>query len=90
MIAASDVNLAAATDNSVIIPGHGKPASNKSELKEFCDMLVDVRDKGRSTEEIRPNARTGCGRKTDRRLRRKVGQFVIDPPFFTKLVYEGV
>ena len=45
MIIASDSNLAAATDNTIIIPGHGKPVSNKSELKAFRDMLVDIRDK---------------------------------------------
>jgi pimeloyl-ACP methyl ester carboxylesterase len=50
--------LAAATENTIIIPGHGKPVSNKAELKEFRDMLVDVRDKvaalkkaGRTIEE---------------------------------------
>src|SRR5262249_61691006 len=44
MIAASDANLLAATENTIIIPGHGKPVSNKSEMKEFRDMLVAVRD----------------------------------------------
>ena len=56
MIAASEANLAAATDNTVIIPGHGKPVSNKSELKEFREMLVDVRDKVAALKKIRPNA----------------------------------
>jgi glyoxylase-like metal-dependent hydrolase (beta-lactamase superfamily II) len=45
MIAAPDANLAVATDNTIIIPGHGKPVSNKSELKAFRDMLADIRDK---------------------------------------------
>jgi hypothetical protein len=45
MIAAFDANLAAATDNTIVIPGHGKPVSNKSEPKKFRDMLVDIRDK---------------------------------------------
>jgi glyoxylase-like metal-dependent hydrolase (beta-lactamase superfamily II) len=44
MIRASDANLAAVTDKTIIIPGHGKPVSNKAELKEFRDMLVTVRD----------------------------------------------
>ena len=44
MIAASNANLAAATENTIIIPGHGKPVSNKAELREFCDMLVAIRD----------------------------------------------
>jgi glyoxylase-like metal-dependent hydrolase (beta-lactamase superfamily II) len=39
MIAASDANLAATTDKTIIIPSHGKPVSNRAELKEFRDML---------------------------------------------------
>ena len=90
MIAASDANLAASTDNTIIIPGHGKPVSNKSELKEFRDMLIGIRDNvaalkksGRTLEETvaaKPTAIHDA----------KWGQFVIDPAFFTKLVYEGV
>ena len=38
MIAASDANLAATTNDTIIIPGHGRPVSNKAELKEFRDM----------------------------------------------------
>ena len=90
MIAASDANLPAATENTIIIPGHGKPVSNKSELKAFRDMLVDIRDKiaglkksGRTLEET-VAAKPTAAHDT------KWGQFVIDPPFFTKLVYEGV
>src|SRR6201985_706731 len=44
MIAASQANLDAATENTIIIPGHGKPVSNKAELKNFRDMLVDIRN----------------------------------------------
>src|SRR5580700_7301512 len=39
-LAACDANLAAATNDTIIIPGHGQPVSNKAELKEFHDMLV--------------------------------------------------
>jgi glyoxylase-like metal-dependent hydrolase (beta-lactamase superfamily II) len=90
MIAASDANLAVATENTIIIPGHGKPVSNKAELKEFYDMLVAIRDNvaalkkaGRTLEETVAAKPTGA-------YDAKWGQFVIDPPFFTKLVYEGV
>ena len=38
MIAASDANLAATTNDTIITPGHGRPVSNKAELKEFRDM----------------------------------------------------
>ena len=90
MIAASDANLAATNADTIIIPGHGKPVSNKAELQEFRDMLVAIRDnvaklksQGRSRDETvaaKPTAAYDA----------KFGQFVIDPGFFTRLVYEGV
>jgi glyoxylase-like metal-dependent hydrolase (beta-lactamase superfamily II) len=90
MIAASDANLAATTDDTIIIPGHGRPVSNKAELKEFRDMLVAIRDnvatlkkQGRSRDET-------VAAKPTAAFDAKWGQFVIDPGFFTRLVYEGV
>ena len=90
MIAASDANLATTTDKTIIIPGHGPPVSNRSELKDFRDMLVVVREnvatlkkEGRSRDEAvaaRPTAAFDA----------KWGNFVIDPAFFTRMVYEGV
>ena len=90
MIAACDANLAAIADDTIVIPGHGKPVSNKAELKEFRDMLVAVRDnvakikkQGRSRDEA-------VAAKPTAAFDAKFGQFVIDPGFFTRLVYEGV
>ena len=90
MIAASDANLAAATNDTIIIPGHGQPVSNKAELKEFRDMLVAIRanvaklkQQGRSRDET-------VAAKPSADFDAKWGQFVIDPGFFTRLVYEGV
>jgi glyoxylase-like metal-dependent hydrolase (beta-lactamase superfamily II) len=90
MIAASDANLAATTDNTIIIPGHGKAVSNKAELREFREMLVAVRQnvaalkkEGRSRDET-------VAAKPTAAFDAKFGQFVIDPGFFTRLVYEGV
>jgi len=89
MIAASEANLAATTDKTIIIPGHGKPVSNRAELRAFRDMLIGVRDnvgklkaQGRSREETvaaKPTAPYDA----------VWGNFVIDPGFFTRLVYEG-
>jgi glyoxylase-like metal-dependent hydrolase (beta-lactamase superfamily II) len=90
MIAACEANLAATTADTIIIPGHGKPVSNRAELQEFRDMLIGIRDnvaklksQGRSRDETvaaKPTAAYDA----------KWGQFVIDPGFFTRLVYEGV
>ena len=89
-IAACDATLAAAADDTIIIAGHGQPVSSKVELKQFRDMLAGVREnvatlkrQGRTREEIvtaKPTAAYDA----------KFGGFVIDPAFFTRLVYEGV
>ncbi len=89
-IAAAEANLAAMTSDTIVIPGHGKPVSNKAELEEFRDMLVAVREnvaklkqQGRSKEET-------VAAKPTAAFDAKWGQFVIDPGFFTRLIYEGV
>ena len=90
MIAASDANLAATTDDTIIIAGHGKAVGTKAELREFRDMLVAIRDNvaklkqhGRSLDE------TIAGKPTAA-FDAKWGQFVVTPALFTRLVYEGV
>jgi glyoxylase-like metal-dependent hydrolase (beta-lactamase superfamily II) len=90
MIKAAETNLAAATDKTIVIPGHGQPVSNRTELQAYRDMLVAIREnvaklkqQGRSLDEaiaVRPTAEFDV----------KWGQFVITPAFFTRLVYEGV
>jgi glyoxylase-like metal-dependent hydrolase (beta-lactamase superfamily II) len=89
MIRAAEENVATVTDKTIVIPGHG-PIGNKSQLIEFRDMLVSVRDKvsalkkeGKSLEEVvaaKPTADYDA----------KWGGFVIDGNFFTRLVYVGV
>jgi glyoxylase-like metal-dependent hydrolase (beta-lactamase superfamily II) len=89
-IRAADANLALATENTIVIPGHGFPVSDRAGLQRFRDMLVTVRDRvaglkaeGRSLEEIvaaRPTAA----------FDEVWGQFVITPALFTRLVHEGV
>jgi glyoxylase-like metal-dependent hydrolase (beta-lactamase superfamily II) len=89
MIKAAEANLAATTDQTIVIPGHGHPVSNRAELQAYRDMLVasyenvaKLRQQGRTLEETiaaRPTADFDA----------KWGQFVITPDLFTKLVYEG-
>jgi glyoxylase-like metal-dependent hydrolase (beta-lactamase superfamily II) len=90
MISASDANLAVAKNDTIIIPGHGKPVSNKAELQEFRDMLVAIRDNvGNLKKQGRTRDETVVAKPTAA-FDAKFGQFVIDPGFFTRLVYEGV
>jgi glyoxylase-like metal-dependent hydrolase (beta-lactamase superfamily II) len=90
MIEAAEANLAATTDKTIVIPGHGFPVSNRSELKAYRDMLVaihesiaELKNQGRSLDEIVAANPTAA---YDARW----GQFVITPALFTRLVYQGV
>ena len=90
MIAASDANLAATNEDTIIIAGHGKAVGTRGELLEFRDMLVAIRDnvaalkkQGRSRDET-------VAAKPTAAFDARFGNFLIDPAFFTRLVYEGV
>lgn len=90
MIAACDASLAVVNDDTIIIPGHGKPVSNKAELKEFRDMLAAVRDSVAKLKKAGKSRDETVAAKPSAAYDTKWGQFVIDPGFFTRLVYEGV
>lgn len=89
MIRWVNASLVLATDKTIIVPGHG-PVGNKAQLAEFRDMLVTVRnkvavlkDQGKPLNEIvtaKPTAAYDA----------RWGNFVIDPAFFTRLVYAGL
>ncbi|AWM06130.1 MBL fold metallo-hydrolase [Bradyrhizobium symbiodeficiens] len=77
------------TDKTILIPGHGE-IGNRAQLIEFRDMLIAVRDQiatlksqGKSLEEVMAARPTAA-------FDDKWGRFVINPKFFTKLVYEGL
>ncbi len=88
-IRATEANLAAATDRTIVIPGHG-PVGGRSELKDYGDMLVAVREKVAALK--------GQGRSPDETVAAKPtaafdarwGRFAVSPALFTKLVYAGV
>ncbi|MGO9443836.1 MAG: MBL fold metallo-hydrolase [Thiobacillaceae bacterium] len=89
MIRATEANIAKVTDKTIIIPGHG-PVGDKSQLTEYRDMLVNMRDRvaaiknqGMSLEEVltaQPAATYDA----------RWGRFLIDGSLFTRLVYAGV
>jgi len=95
MIKATDANVAATSNKTIVIPGHNlpgraSPVSDKVELTSFRDMLVAIREgvaklkrQGRSLDET-------VAAKPTAAFDAKWGQFLITPAFFTKLVYEGV
>jgi glyoxylase-like metal-dependent hydrolase (beta-lactamase superfamily II) len=89
MIRAAADNLAVVTNKTIIIPGHG-PVGDKSQLAEYRDMLVSIREnvaalkrQGRSLEQTlaaKPTAAYDA----------KWGQFLMTPAIFTGLVFSGV
>jgi hypothetical protein len=90
MIKAAEAKIAAVTDKTIVIPGHGQPMSNKAELSAFREMLVAIREnvaklkqQGRSLDET-------IAAKPTAAFDAKWGQFVITPAFFTRMVYHGV
>jgi glyoxylase-like metal-dependent hydrolase (beta-lactamase superfamily II) len=89
-IAACEASLAVVNDDTIIIPGHGKPVSNKAELKEFRDMLAAIRDNVAKLKKAGKTRDETVAAKPSAAYDAKWGQFVIDPGFFTRLVYAGV
>jgi glyoxylase-like metal-dependent hydrolase (beta-lactamase superfamily II) len=90
MIVAADANLAMATDKTIVIPGHGRPVSNKAELREFRDMLVAIRSNVAKLKKQEMSLEAIIAAKPTAAYDAKWGQFVITPALFTKMVYEGV
>ncbi len=84
-----NASLSRATDKTLIIPGHG-PVGTRAQLVEYRDMLVAARknvarlkSQGKSLEEViaaKPTAAYDA----------KWGGFLIDPAFFTRIVYAGL
>jgi len=89
MIRLVNASLERVTDKTIIIPGHG-PVGNRAQLIEFRDMLMAIREnvarlkkQGKSLDEVivaKPTAAYDA----------KWGGFVIDPVFFTRLVYASL
>ena len=90
MIKATEANVAAVTDETIVIPGHGNPVSNKAELMAFRDMLVAIRENVAKLKRQERSLDETIAAKPTRAFDAKWGQFVISPALFTRLVYEGV
>ena len=89
MIQASDRNLKAVSDDTIIIPGHG-PVGNKAALSEFRDMLVEIRHNVAELKKQGKSLKETIAAKPTVKYDEKFGQFLITPAFFTTLVYSGI
>lgn len=89
-IAACERSLKLAGKNTIVIPGHGAPVSNKKELQQFRDMLASIRDNVSKLKLQGMSVGEAVAAKPTEQFDAKWGQFVITPPLFTQLVYQGV
>ena len=89
MIRAAEANLANTDDETIVIPGHG-PIGNKSQLIEFRDMLVAIREKVADLKKQGKSLDEAVAAQPTTDYDEKWGRFVIDGNFFTRLVYVGV
>jgi glyoxylase-like metal-dependent hydrolase (beta-lactamase superfamily II) len=89
MIRAAEANIARVTDKTIVIPGHG-PIGNKSQLVEFRDMLVSVRDKISALKQKGMSRDEVVTAKPTNNYDAKWSGYVINGDFFAKLVYAGV
>lgn len=85
----ADHAIAESTDHTIIVPGHG-PVGNRAQLIEFRDMLVGVRDKVKQLKDQGMTIDQAVAAKPTAAYDAKYGHFVINPDFFTRLVYAGL
>ena len=88
-IRAAEANVARVSDKCIVIPGHG-PVGNKSQLIEFRDMLVTIRERVADLKKQGKSLDEALAAKPTADYDAKWGGFVIDGNFFTRLVYAGV
>jgi glyoxylase-like metal-dependent hydrolase (beta-lactamase superfamily II) len=88
-VRAAEANVAKVTDKIIVIPGHG-PVGNRSQLIEFRDMLVSVREKVTALKKEGKSLGEVLAAKPTAAYDAKWGGFVIDGKKFTSLVYQGV
>jgi glyoxylase-like metal-dependent hydrolase (beta-lactamase superfamily II) len=89
MIRWTNASLARATNKTLIVPGHG-PVGNRAQLIAYRDMLVSIRGKVARLKKQGKSLNQVIATKPTAAYDAKWGRFVIDPAFFTRLVYTGV
>jgi glyoxylase-like metal-dependent hydrolase (beta-lactamase superfamily II) len=88
-IRATEDNLAAITDKTIVIPGHG-PVGNKSDVSEWHDMLVTIRENVAALKNQGRSLQETIDAKPSAAFDAKWGQFLFTGADFTAMVYQGV
>lgn len=85
----ANAGLTPGTANTIIIPGHG-PAGDRAQLAEYRYTLVEIRKNVSTLEKQGKSLAEIVALKPTAKFDAKYGDCVIDPAFFTLLVYTGV
>lgn len=88
-IRAAELNLAKASDKTIVIPGHGQ-VGGRADLTLFRDVLVEIRDKVATLKKQGKSLAETAASKPGARYDAEWGNGFIDPVWFTGLVYQGV
>jgi glyoxylase-like metal-dependent hydrolase (beta-lactamase superfamily II) len=89
MIHATEMNVAKATDKTIVIPGHG-PVTDKSQLVVYHDMLVSIREKVSILKKQGKPLDEAIAAKPTAAYDAKWGSGGMTPALFAGLVYSGV
>lgn len=89
MIRAADKNIAATTDNTIIVPGHGA-VGDRAQLIASRNMLVAIRANIARLKAAGHSVEAAVAAKPTAEFDANWGQFVIGPDLITRLIYEGV
>jgi glyoxylase-like metal-dependent hydrolase (beta-lactamase superfamily II) len=88
-IRAIELTLAKVGAKTLIIPGHG-PVGHKTQLSEFREMLVAVRDKVEALKKQGKSADQVVAEKPTAGYDAAWGTSIVNGALFTRLVYAGV
>ncbi len=89
MIKATETNLARLTDQTIVIPGHGK-IGGRSELTEYRDMLVTICDRVAALKKAGKSLEETTAAKPTKEFDAKWATHSTTGDVFTKYVYAGV
>ena len=88
-IRAAEANIAAVTDKTIVIPGHGA-VGGKADLILFRDVLVEIRDKVAALKKQGKSLPEVIAAKPGSRYDAEWGNLFQNPSDFVALVYQGV
>jgi glyoxylase-like metal-dependent hydrolase (beta-lactamase superfamily II) len=89
MIRAAKENVERVTEKTLIVPGHG-PIGGRAQLIEYRDMLINIRAKVAALKHQGKSRAEVVAAKPTAAYDAKWGGFVINPDFFTRLVFDGL